>query len=70
MALKLICVFVFAYAKSRFSHDAAHFEFATRAGCSKRFVKVSQMLQKHCYFLLEKCENLVNSAYTLTELTS
>ena len=21
---KLICVFVFAYAKSRFSHDAAH----------------------------------------------
>ena len=22
---KLICVFVFAYAKSRFSHDAAHF---------------------------------------------
>ena len=24
---KLICVFVFAYAKSRFSHDAAHFIF-------------------------------------------
>ena len=24
---KLICVFVFAYAKSRFSHDAAHFFF-------------------------------------------
>ena len=23
---KLICVFVFAYAKSWFSHDAAHFE--------------------------------------------
>ena len=23
---KLICVFVFAYAKSRFSHDEAHFE--------------------------------------------
>ena len=22
---KLICVFVFAYAKTRFSHDAAHF---------------------------------------------
>ena len=22
---KLICVFVYAYAKSRFSHDAAHF---------------------------------------------
>ena len=25
---KLICVFVFAYAKSRFSHDAAHFRDA------------------------------------------
>ena len=24
---KLICVFVFAYAKSRFSHDAAHIMF-------------------------------------------
>ena len=24
---KLICVFVFAYAKSRFSHDVAHFIF-------------------------------------------
>ena len=23
---KLICVFVFAYAKSRFSHDAAHID--------------------------------------------
>ena len=23
---KLICVFVFAYAKSRFSHDAAHMQ--------------------------------------------
>ena len=26
---KLICVFVFAYAKSRFSHDAAQLTFAT-----------------------------------------
>ena len=26
---KLICVFVFAYAKSRFSHDAAHFKVIT-----------------------------------------
>ena len=25
---KLICVFVFAYAKSRFSHDAAHIKAA------------------------------------------
>ena len=26
---KLICVFVFAYAKSRFSHDAAHIMLIT-----------------------------------------
>ena len=25
VTVKLICVFVFAYAKSQFSHDAAHF---------------------------------------------
>ena len=25
VTVKLICIFVFAYAKSRFSHDAAHF---------------------------------------------
>ena len=30
---KLICVFVFAYAKSRFSHDEAHFSyFALKRG--------------------------------------
>ena len=29
---KLICVFVFAYAKSRFSHDAAHFQAIKRMG--------------------------------------
>ena len=29
---KLICVFVFAYAKSRFSHDAAQFITAIRPG--------------------------------------
>ena len=30
---KLICVFVFAYAKSRFSHDAAQFY----GSCSEKF---------------------------------
>ena len=30
---KLICVFVFAYAKSRFSHVAAHFIASLRASC-------------------------------------
>ena len=29
---KLICVFVFAYAKSQFSHDAAHFTFHNTRG--------------------------------------
>ena len=38
---KLICVFVFAYAKSRFSHDAAHFESLTDNGI--QFVKLLQM---------------------------
>ena len=27
VTVKLICVFVFAYTKSRFSHDAAHINF-------------------------------------------
>ena len=34
---KLICVFVFAYAKSRFSHDEAHMLTATNI--SKSFLK-------------------------------
>ena len=29
---KLICVFLFAYAKSWFSHDAAHMELNKKAG--------------------------------------
>ena len=28
-AAELICAFVFAYAKSRFSHDAAHIHFVS-----------------------------------------
>ena len=30
---KLICVFVFAYAKSRFSHDAAHLLAVVKKNC-------------------------------------
>ena len=32
-AVKLICVFVFAYAKSRFSHNEAHFRVMTAIFC-------------------------------------
>ena len=44
---KLICVFVFAYAKSRFSHDAAHMTF------QMRFYRIQSLLilrkKLHCY---------------------
>ena len=30
VTIQLICTFVFAYAKSRFSHDAAHIEYCYR----------------------------------------
>ena len=32
---KLICIFVFAYPKSRFSHDAAHLSFASSEDSDK-----------------------------------
>ena len=36
---KLICVFVFAYAKIRFSHDAAHqFAVMCKLGCLQKAV--------------------------------
>ena len=35
VSAKLICVFVFAYAKSRFSHDAAHIK-----GILQKFVVI------------------------------
>ena len=31
MTVQLICTFVFAYAKRRFSHDEAHYEILTKA---------------------------------------
>ena len=34
---KLICVFVFAYAKSQFSHDAAHITFKNLKSYTKVF---------------------------------
>ena len=33
--MKLICIFVFAYAKSRFSHDVAHVVFGFFQLCMK-----------------------------------
>ena len=34
---KLICVFVFTYAKSRFSHDAAHFFMNENGGLAPAY---------------------------------
>ena len=34
VTVKLICVFVFAYAKSRFSHDKAHLELGHTKNCT------------------------------------
>ena len=34
---KLICVFVFAYANSRFSHDAAQINLNFELGCGNRY---------------------------------
>ena len=33
---KLICVFVFAYAKSRSSHDAAHINQGSNSACQRQ----------------------------------
>ena len=42
---KLICAFVFAYAKSRFSHDAAHFIYmATRLGLCPTWLKTAKTI--------------------------
>ena len=64
---KLICVFVFAYAKSRFSHDAAHFIFNW-----KNPIKISYMsYNKSNNFALEPSKNsdqrrLITRPYALT----
>ena len=42
---KLTCVFVFAYAKSRFSHDAAHLYTNIWASCSKFKTEVNISLK-------------------------
>ena len=41
MARELVCVFVFAFAKSRFSHDAAHFGL-------ERKIKKRERKLTHC----------------------
>ena len=42
---KLICVFVFAYAKSRFSHDAAYF---ISNGCKsyQNIIEITEIMQE------------------------
>ena len=43
---KLICVFVFAYSKSRFSHDAAHIGMKYNVDCEQQCVNSSLLMMK------------------------
>ena len=43
---KLICVFVFAYAKSRFSHNEAHIASVHKLGHEKTFI-LHMLKQRH-----------------------
>ena len=51
MTAQLICVFVFAYAKSRFSHDAAIITPGNVLGSNLKFPVWSKNLFKACYSL-------------------
>ena len=45
----LICVFVFAYSKSRFSHNEAHLFMTFKGGYYKTFLVYSQTCLKQPY---------------------
>ena len=51
---KLICVFVFAYAKRWFSHDTAHRNFTISSVLSLQIQRQSFMLTSICKYLLPK----------------
>ena len=44
---KLICVFVFAYAKSRISHDKAHLVVATSSGLTLQICLIMALSLRH-----------------------
>ena len=46
---QLICAFVFAYTKSRFSHDEAHY---MKGHSGRRFSKTESTFSLFCYFQL------------------
>ena len=53
---KLICIFVFAYAKRWFSHDAAHSMFQCHPVCQLCFIKIYALgthikLPQHMFFM-------------------
>ena len=62
---KLICVFVFAYAKSQFSHDAAHISFILGSGVILSFLLCSFLCRdkKQTQSIVLKTEN--NKVYSL-----
>ena len=64
--VQLICVFVFAYAKSRFSHDGAHiFLFQTR----KRYITTHSNSSRIVYYIKLFLAIMVNCKYLELRLT-
>ena len=49
--MKLICVFVFAYAKRWFSHDAAHYLLMMKVYKSEEFVGKTEIITHLFKFL-------------------
>ena len=50
----VICVFVFAYAKSRFSHDTAHIFSETLLFSDRNFIKNDIKMEKLLLILIKK----------------
>ena len=48
---KLICVFVFAYAKIRFSHDAAHLTLGKLSSLDYLQTHSGEVVRMYCIFL-------------------
>ena len=51
---KLICVFVFAYAKRWFSHDAAHFQMSTFSDTNKKLADNEPRHEKTGFLHMQK----------------
>ena len=63
--MKLICVFVFAYAKSRFSHDAAHLVFLRIPATCICKKKSAAQLRSNCFADQHLCFSDIDSKIPL-----